>query len=115
MLVRHLDDLLTRKNANASAHAVRAYLQLTAHCDGELADLTADPIRAYLAYLADISELSAATRKRKRAAVSSRASPMAVAKTWPSPRKPAPTRPGAQARVRCPVRVRPRAATRRRA
>jgi integrase/recombinase XerD len=72
-LARHLDGFLTdQKNANASAHTVRAYrgdlLQFTAHCDGELADLTADPIRAFLA---DISELSAATRKRKRAAVSS--------------------------------------------
>ena len=72
-LARHLDDFLTdQKNANASAHTVRAYrgdlLQFTAYCDGELADLTADPIRAFLA---GISELSAATRKRKRAAVSS--------------------------------------------
>jgi integrase/recombinase XerD len=72
-LARHLDDFLTdQKNANASAHTVRAYrgdlLQFTAHCDGVLAGLTADPIRAFLT---GISELSAATRKRKRAAVSS--------------------------------------------
>jgi integrase/recombinase XerD len=43
-------------------------LQFTAHCDGDLAHLTGDPIRAFLA---DIGELSPATRKRKRAAVSS--------------------------------------------
>jgi integrase/recombinase XerD len=72
-LARHLGDFLTdQKNANASANTVRAYrgdlLQFTAHCDGEFADLTAAPIRAFLA---DIGELSAATRKRKRAAVSS--------------------------------------------
>ncbi|MEV5576892.1 site-specific integrase [Spirillospora sp. NPDC052269] len=72
-LAQYLDDFLTdQKNANASTHTVRAYrgdlLQFTAHCDGELAGLTADSIRAFLA---DIGELSAATRKRKRAAVSS--------------------------------------------
>jgi hypothetical protein len=72
-LARHLNDFLTdQKNAGASSHTLRAYrgdlLQFTAHCDGDLADLTADPIRAFLA---GIGELSAATRKRKRAAVSS--------------------------------------------
>jgi integrase/recombinase XerD len=72
-LARHLDDfLIDAKNANASRHTLRAYrgdlLQFTAHCDGDLAHLTADPIRAFLA---DIGELSPATRKRKRAAVSS--------------------------------------------
>lgn len=47
-LARHLDDFLTdRKNAGASPHTLRAYrgdlLQFTAHCDGEIAELTAPP------------------------------------------------------------------------
>jgi integrase/recombinase XerD len=72
-LARHLDDfLIDAKNANASRHTLPAYrgdlLQFTAPCDDDLAHLTADPIRAFLA---DIGELSPATRKRKRAAVSS--------------------------------------------
>ncbi|WP_066945083.1 tyrosine-type recombinase/integrase [Microtetraspora fusca] len=72
-LARHLDDFLTdRKNAGASPHTLRAYrgdlLQFTAHCDGEIAELTAPPIREFLTA---IGALSAATRKRKRAAVAS--------------------------------------------
>jgi integrase/recombinase XerC/integrase/recombinase XerD len=73
-LARHLDDFLTdRKNAGASPHTLRAYrgdlLQFTAHCDGEIAELTAPPIREFLTA---IGALSAATRMRKRAAVRNR-------------------------------------------
>lgn len=58
-LARHLDDFLTDlANAGASAHPRRAYR----------GDLTAAPIRAFLAELA---KLSPASRKRKRAAVAS--------------------------------------------
>ncbi|MFB9531674.1 site-specific integrase [Nonomuraea roseola] len=72
-LARHLDDFLTDlANAGASPHTQRAYrgdlLQFAAHHDGEVAELTATPIRAYLAELA---ELSPASRKRKRASVAS--------------------------------------------
>ncbi|WP_406314612.1 tyrosine-type recombinase/integrase [Streptosporangium sp. NBC_01639] len=72
-LAVHLDDFLTDcKNANGSAHTLRAYrgdlLQFFAHHDDEVSELTAAPIRVFLA---DIGQLSAATRKRKRAAVSS--------------------------------------------
>ncbi|AWS43654.1 tyrosine-type recombinase/integrase [Streptosporangium sp. 'caverna'] len=52
-LARHLDDFLTdRKNAGASPHTLRAYrgdlLQFTPHCDGEIAELAAPPIREFL-------------------------------------------------------------------
>ncbi|GAA3507515.1 integrase/recombinase XerC/integrase/recombinase XerD [Streptosporangium album] len=72
-LARHLDDFLTDlANAGASSHTRRAYrgdlLRFAAHHDGEIGALTATPIRAYLAELA---ELSPASRKRKRAAVAS--------------------------------------------
>ncbi|GAA2418637.1 site-specific tyrosine recombinase XerD [Nonomuraea africana] len=72
-LAAHLDDFLTdKRNAGASGQTIRAYrgdlLQFTAHVDGDLAALTAAPIRAFLA---DLGELSAATRKRKRAAIAS--------------------------------------------
>lgn len=72
-LAAHLDDFLTDlASTNASSHALCAYrgdlLQFTAHHDGELSDLTTAPIRAFLA---DIGELAAATRKRKRASVAS--------------------------------------------
>ncbi|HEX9352196.1 MAG TPA: tyrosine-type recombinase/integrase, partial [Streptosporangiaceae bacterium] len=70
---RHLSDFLTDLgNANASAHTIRAYrgdlLQFAAHHDGEIGDLSAGPVRAYLAQIAG---LAPATRKRKRAAVAS--------------------------------------------
>ncbi len=72
-LARHLSDFLTDLgNANASAHTIRAYrgdlLQFAAHHDGEIGDLSAGPVRAYLA---EIAGLAPATRKRKRAAVAS--------------------------------------------
>ncbi|MFC6581404.1 tyrosine-type recombinase/integrase [Planomonospora parontospora] len=72
-LARHLDDFLTDlANAGASAHTRRAYrgdlIAFAAHHGEDLAELTAAPIRAFLAELAD---LSAASRKRKRAAVAS--------------------------------------------
>ena len=72
-LARHLSDFLTDLgNANASAHTIRAYrgdlLQFAAHHDGKIGDLSAGPVRAYLA---EIAGLAPATRKRKRAAVAS--------------------------------------------
>ncbi|MCA2229731.1 tyrosine-type recombinase/integrase [Nonomuraea aurantiaca] len=72
-LATHLDDFLTdKRNAGASGQTIRAYrgdlLQFTAYCDGELGELSAAPIRAFLA---DLGQLSAATRKRKRAAIAS--------------------------------------------
>ncbi len=72
-LARHLSDFLTDLgNANASAHTVRAcrgdLLQFAAHHDGEIGDLSAGLVRAYLA---GIAGLAPATRKRKRAAVAS--------------------------------------------
>uniref|UniRef100_UPI003F4912A4 tyrosine-type recombinase/integrase n=1 Tax=Streptosporangium sp. CA-256172 TaxID=3240076 RepID=UPI003F4912A4 len=72
-LARHLDDFLTDlANAGKSAHTRRAYrsdlIAFAAHHGEELAELTAAPVRAYLAELAD---LSPASRKRKRAAVAS--------------------------------------------
>ncbi|GAA3263912.1 tyrosine-type recombinase/integrase [Nonomuraea helvata] len=72
-LSRHLDDFLTDlANAGASVHTRRAYrgdlIAFAAHHGEEIAALTATPIRAYLAELAD---LSPASRKRKRAAIAS--------------------------------------------
>jgi integrase/recombinase XerD len=72
-LARHLSDFLTDLgNANASAQTIRAYrgdlLQFAAHHDGEIGELTAGPVRAYLA---GIAGLAPSTRKRKRAAVAS--------------------------------------------
>jgi integrase/recombinase XerD len=72
-LAAHLDDFLTDlANAGASPHTRRAYrgdlIAFAAHHGEEIGALTAAPIRAYLAELAD---LSLATRKRKRAAVAS--------------------------------------------
>jgi integrase/recombinase XerD len=56
----------------ASRHTQRAYrgdlLQFAAHHDGEIAELTVIPVRAYLA---GIAGLTAASRKRKRASVAS--------------------------------------------
>jgi integrase/recombinase XerD len=72
-LARHLSDFLTDLgNANASPQTIRAYrgdlLQFAAHHDGEIGELTAGPVRAYLT---GIAGLAPATRKRKRAAVAS--------------------------------------------
>jgi integrase/recombinase XerD len=72
-LARHLGDFLTDlANAGASGQTIRAYrgdlLQFAAHHDGEISELTAAPIRAYLT---DIADLAPASRKRKRAAVAS--------------------------------------------
>ncbi|MEQ0560767.1 tyrosine-type recombinase/integrase [Amycolatopsis sp. NEAU-NG30] len=72
-LARHIDDFLADlANTNASKHTIRAYrgdlIQFAAHFDGELAELTAKPVRAYLS---DIAALAPSTRKRKRAAVAS--------------------------------------------
>jgi integrase/recombinase XerD len=72
-LARYLDEFLADlANAGASRHILRAYrgdlLQFAAHHDGEIAELTVVPVRAYLA---GIAELTAASRKRKRAAVAS--------------------------------------------
>ncbi|MEU4546845.1 tyrosine-type recombinase/integrase, partial [Nonomuraea dietziae] len=72
-LARHLDDFLTDlANAGTSPHTRRAYrgdlIAFAAHHGEEIGELTATPIRAYLAKLA---ELSPASRKRKRAAIAS--------------------------------------------
>jgi integrase/recombinase XerC/integrase/recombinase XerD len=72
-VARNLDDFLTDlASTGASRHTLRAYrgdlLQFAAHYDGQIADLTVVPVRAYLA---GIAELTAASRKRKRAAVAS--------------------------------------------
>ncbi|MFD1939660.1 site-specific integrase [Nonomuraea mangrovi] len=72
-LAAHLDDFLTDlANAGASPHTRRAYrgglLQFAAYHHGEIPALSATPIRAYLA---ESAELSAASRKRKRAAIAS--------------------------------------------
>lgn len=111
-LARHLSDFLTDlANANRSGETIRAYrgdlLAFATHLDTDpgddadagLGQLDADVIRVFLAGLAG---LSAATRKRKRAAVSSfcrwavrhdrlaanpmdRIDPIAVPKTLPRP------------------------------
>ncbi|MCG5213470.1 tyrosine-type recombinase/integrase [Streptosporangium soli] len=72
-LARHLDDFLTDlANAGRSAHTRRSYrgdlIAFAAHHGDELAELTATPVRAFLA---ELTELSPASRKRKRAAVAS--------------------------------------------
>ena len=59
-------------NAGASGQTIRAYrgdlLQFAAHHDGEISELTAAPVRAFLA---EIAALAPSTRKRKRASVAS--------------------------------------------
>ncbi|WP_431914912.1 tyrosine-type recombinase/integrase [Nonomuraea jabiensis] len=72
-LAAPLDDFLTDlANAGASAHTRRAYrgdlLQFASHHGEEVGELTAAPVRAYLA---EIAALAPSTRKRKRAAVAS--------------------------------------------
>jgi integrase/recombinase XerC/integrase/recombinase XerD len=70
-LARHLDDFLTDlANAGASAYTRRAYrgdlISFAAHHGEEIGELTATPIRAYLAELTELSPAS-----RKRAAIAS--------------------------------------------
>jgi len=72
-LARHVGDFLTDlANANASGHTLRAYrsdlAQFAAHHDGEIGDLDAAVVRAYLA---EVAGLAPSTRKRKRAALAS--------------------------------------------
>lgn len=72
-LARHIEDFFADlANTNASAHTIRAYrgdlAQFAAHHDGEIGELTAKPVRAFLS---DIAGLAPSSRKRKRAAVAS--------------------------------------------
>jgi integrase/recombinase XerC/integrase/recombinase XerD len=72
-LARHVGDFLTDlANAGASGHTLRAYrgdlAQFAAHHDGEIGDLDAAVVRAYLA---EVAGLAPSTRKRKRAALAS--------------------------------------------
>jgi len=72
-LARHIDDFLTDlANANKPRNTIRAYrgdlTGFAAHHDGDLAGLTAAPVRAFLG---EIAGQAPATRKRKRAAVAS--------------------------------------------
>lgn len=72
-LARALDEFLTDlANGNASAHTIRAYrsdlLGFAGHHAASPGELTAAPVRAYLA---ETAGLAPATRKRKRAAVAS--------------------------------------------
>src|SRR5262245_27358732 len=107
-LARKIDDFLTDlANANKPRNTIRAYrgdlIAFAAHHDGEIGELTAAPVRAFLG---EIAGQAPATRKRKRAAVASfckwavrhdllAASPIdridtiAVPKTLPRPAAPA--------------------------
>src|SRR5215470_6489085 len=72
-LARHIDDFLTDlANANKPRNTIRAYrgdlTGFAAHHDGEIGELTAAPVRAFLG---EIAGQAPATRKRKRAAVAS--------------------------------------------
>ncbi|MBB6347719.1 integrase/recombinase XerC/integrase/recombinase XerD [Nonomuraea muscovyensis] len=72
-LAAHLDDFLTdHRNAAAAPYTVRAYrgnlLHFAAHAGEPIGELTAATVRAYLT---DVADLAAASRKRKRAAVAS--------------------------------------------
>jgi len=72
-LARHIDDFLADlANANRPRNTIRAYrgdlTGFAAHHDGEIAGLTAAPVRAFLA---EIAGQAPSTRKRKRAAVAS--------------------------------------------
>src|SRR6266568_526518 len=72
-LARHIDDFLTDlANANKPRNTIRAYrgdlIGFAAHHDGEIGELTAAPVRAFLG---EIAGQAPATRKRKRAAVAS--------------------------------------------
>jgi integrase/recombinase XerD len=72
-LARHIDDFLADlTNANKPRNTIRAYLgdliAFAACHDGDIAGLTAAPVRAYLG---EAARQAPATRKRKRAAVAS--------------------------------------------
>jgi integrase/recombinase XerD len=72
-LARHIDDFLADlANANRPRNTIRAYrgdlIAFAAHHDGQIAGLTAAPVRAFLG---EIAGQAPATRKRKRAAVAS--------------------------------------------
>ena len=72
-LARHIDDFLTDlANAGKPRNTIRAYrgdlAGFAAHHDGEIGELTAAPVRAFLG---EIAGQAPATRKRKRAAVAS--------------------------------------------
>jgi len=72
-LARHIDDFLTDlANANKPRNTIRAYrgdlIRFATHHDGEIAGLSAAPVRAFLG---DIAGQAPSTRKRKRAAVAS--------------------------------------------
>src|SRR5277367_1427901 len=72
-LARHIDDFLTDlANANKPRNTIRAYrgdlISFAAHHDGEIAGLSAAPVRAFLG---EVAWQAPSTRKRKRAAVAS--------------------------------------------
>ena len=72
-LARHIDDFLADlANANKPRNTIRAYrgdlIAFAAHHDGDIAELTAAPVRAFLG---EIAGQAPSTRKRKRAAVAS--------------------------------------------
>ena len=98
-LARHIDDFLTDlANANRPRNTIRAYrgdlIAFAAHHDGDITDITAAPVRAFLGAIAGQAP---ATRKRKRAAVSG---------SCPDPRH-RPTRTPSAARARRPAGDRP--------
>ena len=72
-LARHIDGFLADlANANKPRNTIRAYrgdlIAFAAHHDGEVAGLTAAPVRAFLG---EVAGQAPSTRKRKRAAVAS--------------------------------------------
>jgi integrase/recombinase XerD len=72
-LARHIDDFLADlANANKPRNTIRAYrgdlTGFAAHHDGDIGELSAAPVRAFLG---EIAGQAPATRKRKRAAVAS--------------------------------------------
>jgi integrase/recombinase XerC/integrase/recombinase XerD len=72
-LAAHIDDFLTDlANANKPRNTIRAYrgdlIAFAAHHDGEIGEITAVPVRAFLS---EIAGQAPSTRKRKRAAVAS--------------------------------------------
>jgi integrase/recombinase XerC/integrase/recombinase XerD len=72
-LARHIDDFLADlANANRPRNTIRAYrgdlIAFAAHHEGEIGELSAAPVRAFLG---EIAGQAPSTRKRKRAAVAS--------------------------------------------
>ena len=72
-LARHIEDFLTDlANANKPRNTIRAYrgdlIAFAAHHDGEIGEIAAAPVRAFLS---EIASQAPSTRKRKRAAVAS--------------------------------------------